>query len=291
MKILIFILIASIRCQSNKTNETITTAIEVELNATKIIDLNCEDECTNGTRCFQITETIYRCATRCRKTWKCDDLFGKLRNSERILTKEQEFVPLITPEEFTRAVKAAGYSKADEEKFHNLVSQAEMAGGITTKRELAMFLTQILWESDGLAAKREYACAGPNGCPESYRTGTDLPGRQYYGRGYIQLTYSGNYKSASYDLFKDDRLLKNPDLVAEDDQIAWATAFWFWKANVGYRQGVEEGHFGVTTLAINGILECNNGPNVSKAKIRFQMYTKILKALNLDETPIEGGCY
>lgn len=201
------------------------------------------------------------------------------------------FVPLVTPEEFMRAVKVAGYPKPDEEKFHNLVSQAATAGGITSKRELAMFLSHILWESDGLRAKKEYACAGPSGCPGSYSTGTDIPGKQYYGRGYIQLTYSGNYKSASYDLFNDDRLLKNPDLVADDDEIAWATAFWFWKANVGYHPGVELGEFGVTTLCINGVLECNNGPNVNKAKLRFQIYSKILKAFNIDEKPIETGCY
>lgn len=105
-------------------------------------------------------------------------------------------MPLITPEEFFKAAIVAGYREPSPAQYHYLVTQAESAGGITTKRELAMFFTQILWESDGLRAKREYACMNINGCPESYRSGDDLPGKQYYGRGYIQLTWSGNYKTA-----------------------------------------------------------------------------------------------
>lgn len=104
-------------------------------------------------------------------------------------------MPLITPEEFLSAVKAAGYSEPNAEKFHFLVSQAETAGGIKSKRELAMFLAQILWESDGLKAKREYACIS-DGCPFSYKSKEDYPGRSYYGRGYIQLTWYGNYRDA-----------------------------------------------------------------------------------------------
>ena len=56
-------------------------------------------------------------------------------------------------------------------------------------------IAQILWESDGLKAVREYACA-TNGCPNEYKTSDDVPGKSYYGRGYIQLTWAGTYKSA-----------------------------------------------------------------------------------------------
>jgi hypothetical protein len=73
-----------------------------------------------------------------------------------------------------------------EDKYESLVNQAQSMGGIMTKQELAMFLAQILWESDCLRATSEYACA--NGCPDMYPiTGPGYPGRQYFGRGYIQL--------------------------------------------------------------------------------------------------------
>ena len=44
------------------------------------------------------------------------------------------------------------------EQYQNLVSQAGPKGGINSKQQLAMFLAEIMWESDGLRAKREYAC-------------------------------------------------------------------------------------------------------------------------------------
>jgi hypothetical protein len=73
-----------------------------------------------------------------------------------------------------------------ESKYLSLVSQARSMGSIRTKQELAMFLAQILWESDCLRATSEYACA--KGCPTAYPvTGHGYPDKQYFGRGYIQL--------------------------------------------------------------------------------------------------------
>ena len=105
------------------------------------------------------------------------------------------------------------------------------------------------------------------------------------------MTWSYNYKSASQYLYKDLRLYENPDLVAQNDEICWAVSFWFWKDRVHYRSGVSEGQFGVTTRAINGGLECGNGPNVQTAKKRFEIYKRVLLAFNINESPIETGCY
>lgn len=92
---------------------------------------------------------------------------------------------LITFEEFFRAVTNTGYGAPSMEKYINFVTQLGPKGGITIKREAAMFLAQILWESDGLKAKEEYACIQTK-CPGVYGT-SKYPGRSYYGRGYIQL--------------------------------------------------------------------------------------------------------
>jgi hypothetical protein len=60
-----------------------------------------------------------------------------------------------------------------------------------------MFLATILWESDGLKALREYFCYPKfnQGC--EYSTGIGPKGVNYYGRGFIQLSWDYNYKSAS----------------------------------------------------------------------------------------------
>lgn len=53
-------------------------------------------------------------------------------------------------------------------------------------------------------------------------------GFKFIGRGLKQLTGRYNYTRASQYLYKDDRLLKNPDLVSTDKQVALETACWYW---------------------------------------------------------------
>ena len=92
-------------------------------------------------------------------------------------------------------------------------------------------------------------------------------------------------------MYNDDRLLKNPDQVADDEDIAWATSFWFWKMNVDGLPAIEKGLFGASTKAINS-LECGDSPwFVNVAKIRFSKYVNVLKAFEVNETPKESGCY
>lgn len=78
--------------------------------------------------------------------------------------------------------------------------------------------------------------------------------------------------------------------MASDDKIAWATAFWYWKANVGTDPNVKAGYFGSSTRRINGALECGGGYE-SKARARYNVYKVVFAAYNLPGSPIENGCY
>lgn len=197
----------------------------------------------------------------------------------------------MTFNQFQNAVTSNSYPAPSRAQYDVFVASAGPKGSITTKREAAMALAQFLHESDGLQAKREYRCA-ENQCPNEYRTpGCDAAGQYYYGRGYIQLTWCYNYKPCSQALFGDDRLVRDPDQVARSENVAWDTAFWFWKVNVHSQPGVAEGRFGATTKAINGALECQ-GQNQDIAKRRFQMYKKVMTAFGLDANSAdERGCY
>jgi hypothetical protein len=51
-------------------------------------------------------------------------------------------------------------------------------------------------------------------------------GAKYAGRGLIQVTGRGNYAKASQDLFGDDRLVENPDLLLNPDTAGQVAAWW-----------------------------------------------------------------
>jgi len=192
--------------------------------------------------------------------------------------------------EFSGAVTGNGYPTPSQQQYSVFVASAGPKGLITNKQEAAMALTQFMWESDGLRAKREYACID-NGCPGSYETpGCDADGQDYYGRGYIQLSWCYNYRPASMDLFNDERLVWDADMVARDETVAWDTAFWFWKINVHWAPGVQDGRFGASTRAINGGLECD-GAHQDTARHRYNMYKITRRAFGLAGDGDERGCY
>ncbi|BCJ62036.1 glycoside hydrolase family 19 protein [Micromonospora endophytica] len=157
---------------------------------------------------------------------------------------------------------------------------------VTRKRELAAFLANIDHESGGLvhieeinrAAWGNYCDAGqPYGCPAGQSA--------YHGRGPIQLSWNTNYKAAGDALGLD--LLNNPDLVREDDSVAWQTALWFWMTQSG--AGTTTAHsaitggggFGETIRTINGALECGGG-NPAQVQARVEAYQRFTAALGVE---------
>ncbi|KAJ2361702.1 hypothetical protein IW150_007177, partial [Coemansia sp. RSA 2607] len=105
----------------------------------------------------------------------------------------------ITCDKFSEAVTKAGnaigqkYPAPSEAQCQSFL-KGMPDGDIASAREAAMFLANILWESDGLQAKEEYACQDmPDWCAQQYVTPEDVKGQTYWGRGYIQLTWEYNY--------------------------------------------------------------------------------------------------
>ena len=73
-------------------------------------------------------------------------------------------------------------------------------------------------------ANRVYASRMGNGNEQSG------DGWKYKGRGLIQTTGKENYTKCSQFLFKDDTLVKNPELLIQPEN-ALLSAIWFWKSN------------------------------------------------------------
>jgi len=196
---------------------------------------------------------------------------------------------LISKQQFITAVTSTGfgYPTPTDGQYNAFINNYASAGGITSKLELAMFLTNIMWESGGLQYKSELACQN-NNCAGSYRTSGDDPNLFYFGRGYIQLSWSYNYRAASQALYGDTRLVTNPGQVASDENVAWQTAFWFWKVNVRSDPRVLQGQFGASINAINGGLECS--PCQGNCNNRIQIYSVVLKAFGITSAPNTSGC-
>lgn len=166
------------------------------------------------------------------------------------------------------------------------------------KRELAAFFAHIGHETTngrestapyawGLFYTEEQACL--DGHCTQYNTGGNspykpAPGKSYYGRGPLQLTYAYNYGLAGEELGLP--LLAKPELISHDGVIAFKTALWFWMTSQQPKPSchdVVSGNwkptaddirlrrkpgFGMTINIINGGLECNT--NTGEAKNQRQ---------------------
>ena len=156
-----------------------------------------------------------------------------------------------------------------------------------TQNEVMMFFAHVSHETDGLKAYEEY-CAQSGECADNYQGSwcppiKAEPGKQYYGRGWFQLSWPCNYHAAGQGLGID--LLQNPEKVAETDKLAAATAIWYWNAhNMG--QPARAGNFGGTTQLINSI-EC--GPTARQDQ-RVKRYQKVRRCFGLDEATDNLKC-
>lgn len=168
-------------------------------------------------------------------------------------------------------------------EFGNFGSQVE------NKREIAAFLANIMHESIELQAINEldksvhdHYCNDKQGVPCA-------PGKQYFGRGPIQLSWNFNYALAGKALGLD--LLNDPDMVSRDPAVAWKTALWYWMeikgsgplpSHVAMKQKLG---FGETVRSINGALECSkpvDNIGYKQQQMRIKNYLKITKMLEVD---------
>jgi hypothetical protein len=153
----------------------------------------------------------------------------------------------------------------------------------TRKREAAAALANFSHETSGLIyvteiARGEY-CGDWDGNPA---TCPCEPGKWYYGRGPIQLSWNGNYCAAGDALGID--LRRNPEQVEQNATIAWKTALWFWMTQSGAgnrpaHSSITQGlGFGETIRTINGALECG-GRNPAQVQSRINEYQRFIQIL------------
>lgn len=105
-----------------------------------------------------------------------------------------------------------------------------------------------------------------------------VPGKGYYGRGPIQLSWNYNYGFAGETIGFDG--LNAPETVATDPLVSFKTAIWYWM-NYCHSIITSGQGFGSTIRAINGALECN-GRNPNGVNKRVQYYTEYCNRLGVE---------
>jgi predicted chitinase len=153
------------------------------------------------------------------------------------------------------------------------------------KREVAAFLANVNHETGSLVYieeinKSDY-CSSSADCPCA-------PGKQYFGRGPLQLSWNYNYCTASAAIFGDKEVLRlDPDRVAREPRVAWATGLHFWMTSTGagtmtaHAAMANGSNFGETIRTINGGLECG-GRNPAAVQSRVDAYRKFCTQLGVD---------
>ncbi|GAB2271430.1 hypothetical protein Dimus_006267 [Dionaea muscipula] len=178
----------------------------------------------------------------------------------------------------------------------------------TQRKELAAFFGQTSHETTGgwpTAPDGPYAWGycfkQEQGNPPSYCEPSTAypcaPGKSYYGRGPIQISYNYNYGQCGDSIGQP--LLANPDLVADDALISFETAIWFWMTPQGDKPSCHDvitGNwspssadqaagrlpgYGVITNIINGGVECGKGQDASVAD-RIGFYTRYCNILGVN---------
>ncbi|GAA0163426.1 hypothetical protein LIER_19298 [Lithospermum erythrorhizon] len=183
----------------------------------------------------------------------------------------------------------------------------------TRKLEIAAFLAQISHETTGGWATapdgpyawglcfKEEVSPGSNYCDAENKKWPCVPGKSYFGRGPIQLSWNYNYGLAGSELGFDG--LNNPEIVSNNSVIAFKTAIWFWMTeqkpkpschNVMVGRYVPKKNdlkvnnrtagFGLTTNIINGGLECGI-PNDGRVNDRIGYFKRYAALFNIATGP------
>ena len=159
-----------------------------------------------------------------------------------------EYLPKF---EITTAARVAGFvAQCQHESLDFTILQENLNYGAKGLRGLfgKYFPTDELAKQyerkPEMIANRIYANRMANG-PESSGDGW-----RFRGRGILQITGRANYTQCSRDLFQDDTLANDPDLV-RTPEYAIITACWFWHKNQ-LNQICDRGDIVLLSKKING---------------------------------------
>ncbi|KAJ9701652.1 hypothetical protein PVL29_006846 [Vitis rotundifolia] len=148
--------------------------------------------------------------------------------------------------------------------------------------EIAAFFAHVTHETGHFCRTKDVNGASKDFCDETETRYPCVSGKDYSGRGPLQLSWNYNYGEAGESIGFDG--LNNPEIVATDVDISFKTALWFWMSNV--HSVVGQG-FGATIRVINSN-ECDGG-NTAAVNARVDYFTEYCNKLGVS-TGENLGC-
>jgi putative chitinase len=147
-----------------------------------------------------------------------------------------------------------GFCKAIKEKAEQY--------GINTPEALSVFLGQCIEETGGFKYAGE---AGHLATDAKMKYLKKTPYYPFYGRGVLQTTGNDqkrgfNYKVISIEMFGDERLVSNPDILLNPFFGAWASLVWWKKRGGGISTAAQN-------LDVTKVTKLVNGPNAEAKTI------------------------
>lgn len=146
-----------------------------------------------------------------------------------------------------------------------------------SKREIAAFFAHVTHET-GHMCHIEESDKSINYCNPDYQDYQCVPGKAYFGRGPLQLSWNYNYGPAGKALGFDG--LNNPEIVSRNPLMSFKAALWYWRT-FGHDHIVNGRGFGPTIRAMNGEHECN-GRNPGAVNSRINYYKTYCKNFGVD---------
>lgn len=172
----------------------------------------------------------------------------KNKNSQMWYNAFAEYLPLF---EITTPSRVAGFvAQCQHESLDFTILQENLNYGakglmnIFKKYYPDEALAKAHERKPELIANRVYSNRMGNG-PEASGDGW-----KFRGRGILQITGRSNYTQCSRDLFQDNCLVENPDLLRQP-AYATLTACWFWRKN-GLNAICDQGDIVLLSKRING---------------------------------------
>jgi predicted chitinase len=193
--------------------------------------------------------------------------------------------------------KPANVTQLNVIEYPYFMNTAVMIGKINNATQLAMYFSQILYETNGLSISQIMPCSrlGSETACSDYvtnrvnNTGAYCGCMDYRGRGRLLIEDADTYKSASNALFGKDIIFEHPDHVQKYPQVAWATAAWNWATNVGALIGSSDA-FGLTTKFLRPN-DCYSSTMASdESSTAFNIYQQVLSIFDPDRVANPAGC-